>query len=75
MTEILELSYEDKSSNVKNRSMSNYQTLEIIEKQKASAKKKNQVGIQNLNNTEIEIKSLGEGSITGKKGQRKESTH
>lgn len=75
MTEILELSYEDKSSNVKNSSMSNYQTLEIIEKQKASAKIKNQVGIQNLNNTETEIKSLGEGSITGKKGQRKESTH
>lgn len=32
MTEILELSYKDKSSNVKNSSMSNYKTLEIIEK-------------------------------------------
>lgn len=48
MTDILELSYKDKSSNVKNSSMSNYKTLEIIEKQKASAKKKNQVGISEL---------------------------
>lgn len=45
---ILELSYKDESSNVKNSSVTNRRTLETTEKQKASAKTKDQVGLSEL---------------------------